>query len=253
MEAFCKAVEVFLRGQQQTPEGAETIKIFQQAMDDLQERFAARLIKDCYGGQQPAKQTGRAGFSALVAAAYTAAYSIADGSAYHEQHHKTLPVACTLCNLALNDAGKRIRVRDKTVFITMDAGKIGAYFCERCSKLWMLTQALFQFPTWAQMRLEEAAGGTGKSMQEIAGPIYSAPKSRTSDALKIPVSKWKHDVQNFDETTTPFVKAAVASRVALDYLLKFVDLQSGDAAAPKRRRTKTSAATALEGGGGGDD
>lgn len=250
MEAFCKTVEVFLRGQQQTPEGSETIKIFQQAMDDLQERFAARLIKDCYGGQQPAKQTGRAGFPALVAAAYTAAYSIADGSAYHQQHHKTQPVACTLCNLALNDAGKRIRVRDKTVFITMDAGKIGAFFCERCSKLWMLTQALFQFPTWAQMRLEQAAVGT---MQEIAGPIYSAPKSRTSDALKIPVSKWKHDGQAFNETTTPFVKVAVVSRVALDFLQKFVDFQSGDAAAaPKRKRTKVNALSA-SGAEGGDE
>ncbi len=252
MEAFCKAVEVFLRGQQQTPEGSETIVAFHLTVTDLQDKFAARVIKECYGGIQPAKQTGRAGFSALAAAAHTAAYSVADGSAYHEQHYKKLPVACTLCNLALNDAGKRIRVRDKTVFITMDAGKIGAFFCERCSKLWMLTQALFQFPQWAETLLAEAAGEPGKlTMQEIAGPIYSAPKSRTSDVLKIPVVKWKHDGQNFNETTTPFVKAAVASRVALDYLQKFVDFQPGDAAAPKRRRTKASAPNAS--GVGGDE
>ena len=183
MEEFYAVVETFLRGQQDTPGGVANIDAFNNAMIHLQDRFAARVISECYEGKQPARQTGRAGFSVFVAVARASSYALADGSAYHDCHHKKQSVACGLCNKALNKDGKRITVRDKTVFMVL-GGDVGVYLCERCSKLLQLVQALHAFPTWLSALFTKTIQPK-QTIQEIAGPVYSLPKSRTSDALKV--------------------------------------------------------------------
>ena len=243
MEEFYAVVETVLRGQQGTPERKAKVEAFDEAMAHLQARFAARVIAECYQGNQPARQTGRAGFSVFVAVARASSYALADGSAYHDCHHKKQNVACALCNRALNKDGKHIHVRDKTVFMAIGDCGVGVYLCERCSKLLQLVQALHAFPTWLETMCAKTTQPK-QTMQEIAGPVYSLPKSRTSDALKIPISKWKSDTQSYSETTTPFVKGVVGLRTELDYLQKFVDLKPGEAPVTKKRRTKITDDTA---------
>jgi len=252
MDEFCKAVEIYLRGKQSTPEGLEVLLAFDDVIVGLQDKFAERVRSECFGGdgKRPILQSGRAGFSVLAAITRAQTYSIAEGHLYHAKHHPKKSVSCAFCDVVLNHSGKNISTKEKTMFIALDARKVGMYLCESCGKFLQLAHVLYHFEVWTNRMLQNTSEGDDrrpKSMQEIAGAAYAAPKSRTSSALKISVQKWKAESQNYNEKVTPFVEEVVKYRTALEFLFKFVEFKPGVPSKPKRKRTMSTAAA--EGGG----